>query len=67
MVFSLPSEMSNMCGSWLGLEESLISSPYSIRVRRSGHGLIQLVLRRFSECVWGFFLPLNKKKTFVLV
>jgi hypothetical protein len=29
MVFSLPSEM---CGSWLGLEESLISSPYSIRV-----------------------------------
>jgi hypothetical protein len=36
MVFSLPSEMSNMCGSWLGLEESLISSPYSIRVRLNG-------------------------------
>jgi hypothetical protein len=32
MVFSLPSEMSNMCGSWLGLEESLISA-YSIRDR----------------------------------
>jgi hypothetical protein len=36
MVFSLPSEMSNMCGSWLGLEESLIASPYNIRVRLNG-------------------------------
>jgi hypothetical protein len=36
MVFSLPSEMSNMCGRWLGLEESLIYSPYSIRVRLNG-------------------------------
>jgi hypothetical protein len=36
MVFSLPSEMSNMCGTWLGLQESLISSPYSIMDRLNG-------------------------------